>query len=140
MGLVKDLSLLRKLWGARGTLKKLWGALSGWKVQIAWVATLVVRVYDAMNGTNHADGLVAILGPLGGEAVAATNWPMLVADVVGVIGTGHKLLKAYKQYRAGAKFMDLLSGAGYVREEAKKAGILGLDVGRPALTTGGGSA
>lgn len=108
------LKVLKAAWSGRKYISKALKALDGWKLQIAWFATLGVRIMDGINGTNNADGLASAVGALGlGDEIAQTNWPMLVADVVGVWATVSKFMKAAKQAKAGASMSELLTEAGY---------------------------
>lgn len=99
---------------------KAWQFLSGWKLLLGAVSYMGVLVWDQLSNGHAADFAGSILAVLGFDpAAAGVDFPKAAASLVAVIGVGHKVWKAQRQARAGARASELLAGPGYVRDLTK---------------------
>jgi hypothetical protein len=120
-GKIKDLRGKDKETGMGKVLK----FIDGWKLVIGVVALTGVKVYDGMNN-GHAGDVVGMLLTLLGYNPGADlgiDFGQAAAAIMIVVGVGHKVVKAQRQARAGAKPSELLSSEGYVVEAVDQAGI-----------------
>lgn len=107
-----------------GALGKALKLLDGWKLMIGVVLLFAVAVYDQMQNGHAGDLLGAVLTILGWMPAADWLTQIKEAAPAGVILVGFlaRLVKAWRQARAGATATELLTTEGYVKQSIAEKG------------------
>lgn len=112
-------------------------AIDGWKSFIVVMGFIATTIYGLIAGHDVSSLVQSILGALGwadadlierAKVLATVVAPLLIA----IWAAGSRLLKAVRQWRAGASASELLSTQGYVKQ-ALDDGTLRIVHGAPVV-------
>ena len=121
--------------GASSVIGKVWKFLEGWKLVIAFVLLVILKVWDALHNGHTGDFVGSLLAAIGW---APPQWTAPAVGeaagyVLGLFAIGAKLWVAVKQARAGATPTQLLSTEGAVKLAAAE-GVVGDILSKPGIT------